>query len=222
MNQAIPVLVDRLNPLKEVKAAGDIVGGFVHPPKEDGAASSEPDPANRPVPVTPQPPNGLPKNARDPAYAEALKSITYVSGLRIIVDGKDGNIDWEKARGDGSDESTKSTIKFLKVMLETSQKHFQSLADAQGDASNTLRKALDKLVEVRPLMWLSRNLANAGNRLRLRSTRLLTARKTSARHHLHGILMRSKSGGRTHWRNTRKSMSSLRRRDPHQGLQQAA
>ena len=139
LNQAIPALVDNLNPMAKAKAGASIVGGFLHPKAEPG--DSKPPVINGSSPSTSDgPPSTLPPAAADPAYSEVLKLTTYLAALSSIVVGKDGNINWEMAKGDGTGQGAKSSIKFLATMLGDAKTRFGRVAtDAQPSSSmNTI------------------------------------------------------------------------------------
>ena len=139
LNAAIPALVDTLNPMKKLKAAGDVVGSFAHPKdnKPDGGDS------DAPPPVKPRP-TAAPKAAADPAYAEVLKVTTYLSGLKAIVQNKENDIDWDLASGE---DGAKSSVAFIKEMLGDQQKSFGSLKTNE-EPSNTLSNILEVTTKV--------------------------------------------------------------------------
>ncbi|KAI5920341.1 hypothetical protein F4810DRAFT_703039 [Camillea tinctor] len=147
LNVAVPTLLSTLNPIAKVKAAVDVVGGFVNPPKSgnvSATANGRDDKAGSNAARL----KAVPKVATDPAYVEVLKISTYLDILRTIVSGKkaDGNIDWEMADG-GSKATAKSSIKFLVAMLDDSKARFEPLATSEKP-SETLLKILDVSLRV--------------------------------------------------------------------------
>ena len=148
LNAAIPALVDSLNPMKKLKAAGDVVGSFVHPLKQSGDGNSGSSGSEAPPPQPPPRPSAAPPNATDPALPEVLKVITYLAAVNTILRGKDDDVDWDKAKGDGTHEGAVSSVKFLKGMLDDHLQQFQTLATS-AEPSVTLTKVLEVSSKVR-------------------------------------------------------------------------
>ena len=161
LNQAIPVLVDSLNPLKKVKAGADIVGGFVNPKKGDDKTSTE-KPGNTAVPSAPTQPNPRPQESTDPAYAQVARDIIYLSTLNVILTtGTDGTVAWEKAKGNSSDPDKTSNIAFVRSMLADAKSSFTRVAtdkapsESYSDVLNVTEKASNSLVTF--VVTLTRN-----------------------------------------------------------------
>ena len=151
LSQAIPTLVDNLNPIAKTKAGASIVGGFINPKGESGnpPTTSVPDgtstPANNSSPQSTQ--SVMPPAAADPAFAEVLQSTTYLAALNSIILGKDGNVDWERAKGRGGDRDPKSTIQFLSMMLSDAKSRFSRIA-TNAEPSVTLTTVLSVCSQV--------------------------------------------------------------------------
>jgi hypothetical protein len=148
LNAVIPALVDNLNPMKKLKAAGDVVGSFVHSPKQSGTSDTGSSGSGEPIPEPPPRPRATPPNATDPAIAEVLKITTYLAALNTILHGKDDDVDWDKAKGDGTREGTVSSIGFLKNMLHDHSQQFRNFA-TEAEPSVTLTKVLETTFQVR-------------------------------------------------------------------------
>ena len=152
LTQVIPVLVDRLNPLKKIKAGADIVGGFVHPKKDDDRPGTE-KPGNVTAPPTPTQMNPRPPEIADPAYAQVTRDIVYLSTLNVILTtGTEGTIAWEKAKGDSADLDKTSSIAFVQSMLADAKISFTKMAtdkapsQSYSDVLNVTEKACNSLL----------------------------------------------------------------------------
>ncbi|KAF9552933.1 hypothetical protein CPC08DRAFT_673678, partial [Agrocybe pediades] len=135
LNQAIPALVDNLNPMAKAKAATNILGGIVNP-GQDGKGDNR----ARTKKSSQGPPQAVPKKIQDPAYPEVSKDVTLFSIMKAIVDGSEsgGQIDWEKARGEAGG---KSSIKYLVTMFGDAKKRFDTVS-TEEEASTTLTEIL--------------------------------------------------------------------------------
>ena len=89
----------------------------------------------------------MPPAAADPAYAEVIQSTTYLAALNGIIIGKDGNVDWEMAKGSGGDRDPKSTIQLLYVMLSDAKSRFGRIA-TNAEPSVTLTTVLSVCSQV--------------------------------------------------------------------------
>lgn len=148
LNQAIPVLVDRMNPLKKVKAGADIVGGFLHPKKEGTESAPEGKEAISP-PQTPAQQNVRPQESTDPAYSQVIKDLMYLNTLNVILtSGPEGDIDWEKARGGSSDPDKTSSVSFVQTLLSDAKESFATMATAKAP-SKTYMSVLSVSEKVR-------------------------------------------------------------------------
>ena len=158
LNQAIPVLVQSMSPMAEAKVGTDLVGGFLNvlePPKGPaGAAATAPTTNGGPAPASAVPPSPLPTHAADPAYAEVLKSTTYLAGINSIVAGKDGNIDWDMAKGNSTTEGAKTSIKFFSIMLGDAKSRFDPVATT-AEPSLMLTKVLQVCSQVSTFIVLT-------------------------------------------------------------------
>lgn len=130
MDAAIPALFEYLSPMAESKAGGNIVGSFLSANTRGSTAGIEQ------VPAT-----AIPRLASDPAYAGAIMVHTYISALHVIVNGKDGNVDWKLAREDASKDGTRSGIKFIAAMLRDATSRFSRVATA-AEPSQLLKTVL--------------------------------------------------------------------------------
>lgn len=148
LNAAIPALVDTLNPMKKLKAAGDVVGSFVHPDKGSGGGTNNAETDDGPPPAPRPRPSPVPQNSNDPAYSEVIKLTTYLSAMKAIVKNKDDDVDWDRAQGDGSQESAKSSIKFLQDMFSDHVTQFASVATTT-EPSQQLTTVIDTCTRVR-------------------------------------------------------------------------
>ena len=154
LTQAIPVLFDSLNPLKKIKAGADIVGGFIHPKKDDDKPGTE-KPGNVTAPPTPTPVNPRPPESADPAYAQVIRDFLYLSTLNVILTtGTEGTIAWEKAKGDSSDLDKTSSITFVQSMLADAKMLFTKVAtdkvpsQSYSDVLNVTEKASNSLLSL--------------------------------------------------------------------------
>ena len=131
IKQAIPAIVESMNPIEEFKDGAKVVeDGIKDIEGNDKTSNEETDPSGtQGTTSTPATDSAAPK-LQDPAYAEVLKITTYLSAMNVIVVGKagDGNIDWEKARGDGTEKEAKSSIGFLSGVLSDAQTDFAQVA----------------------------------------------------------------------------------------------
>ncbi|KAK7225016.1 hypothetical protein V2G26_013019 [Clonostachys chloroleuca] len=146
LNAAIPALVDTLNPMKKLKAAGDVVGSFVHPDKSSSGGNNNADPDGPPPAPRPRP-SPVPQNSNDPAYSEVIKLTTYLSALKAIVKNKDNDVDWDRAKGDGSQEGAKSSINFLQDMFSDHVTQFAAVATTT-EPSQELATVLDTCTRI--------------------------------------------------------------------------
>ncbi|CZT44825.1 uncharacterized protein RSE6_05064 [Rhynchosporium secalis] len=141
LNAAIPALLDNLNPMAKIKSGAGIVGSFVHPSKETGTPTANGNGTSPTAPVT-QPQTLIPQ-ATDPAYSHVIKINTFLSTMHVILNGKDGNINWDMAaQGNESKEGARSSIKFLQTMFDDHKKLFNTIATAE-EPSQTLRTILE-------------------------------------------------------------------------------
>ena len=151
LTQAIPALIDNMNPIAKAKAGADIVGGFLNPKDDSKSAPSAAVTKGTPTTSSSPSPSGMPPAvppaAADPAYSEVLQSNTYLAALNIIINGKDSNIDWELARGDGADANVKSGLKFLSTMLSDAKTRFRRVA-ANTEPSVAFTAVLDIISRV--------------------------------------------------------------------------
>ena len=144
--QAIPALIDNMNPVAKAKAGANIVGGFLNSKDDSKGVSSTAVTNGTPTSLGSPSPSGMPPAvppmAADPAYSEVLQSATYLAALSSIINGEDGNIDWELARGDGADANVKSSVKFLSTMLSDCKTRFSRVA-TNAEPSVALTTVLD-------------------------------------------------------------------------------
>ena len=158
LNQAIPALLDNLNPVARIGKGADIFTGLIHgkDSKTDtahGNNSTQAQPtaaATTPIATATAPaPQPVPKKVQDPAYAEIIKVVTYLTTLNVIVGGKDsdGSIDWDKAHGDATKENSKSNIRFLLAMLNDAKERFAGIA-TEEEPSTELTDVLNTCIKV--------------------------------------------------------------------------
>ncbi|KAL7619532.1 hypothetical protein AAE478_010072 [Parahypoxylon ruwenzoriense] len=86
-----------------------------------------------------------PKKAVDPAYSEVGRVMTYLAALKGIVTGDDGDVDWEKAKGDRTNAN--SSVKFLELMISKSKDDFQSVSTT-AKPSRKLKRVLSVCFKV--------------------------------------------------------------------------
>jgi hypothetical protein len=145
LNAAVPALINNLGPMAEARIGSQLVGGFVHPPKDKADPTTNGDntatPATPPTPANPQ--DFVPKASDDPAYSAVLKDLVYLDTLHVILTGaSDGGVDWEKAQGDDTSSDAKSTIGYVQKMLSDAKDSFATLASNQ-EPSQTFAKVLE-------------------------------------------------------------------------------
>ena len=128
LNQAIPALVDSLNPIADAKA---FAGG-------DGSAPAADRHINSPA-VTRR------KDADDPAYNQAARDLPFLELVNGVFVGDDGRIDWDKAKGEP--RKANSSIAFGAKMLQSSKAVFASLATL-AEPSKAYSSALATACEV--------------------------------------------------------------------------
>ena len=128
LNQAIPALVDSLNPIADAKA---FAGG-------DGSVLAADRHINSPA-VT------RPKDADDPAYNQAARDLPFFELVNGVFVGDDGGIDWDKAKGEP--RKANPSIAFAANMLQSSKTVLASLATS-AEPSKTYSSALATACEV--------------------------------------------------------------------------
>ncbi|VUC27244.1 unnamed protein product [Clonostachys rosea] len=139
LSSSIPTFPDSLSPMKKLNATVDVVGSFV---RKDAATN----PHGPPPPIQPRP-SPAPQNSNDPAYSEAIKLTTWLSALKAIVKSKDGGVDWDKAKGDGSTDGSRSSIKYLQAMFNKHMTQFSMVATS-ADPSQVLTTVLKTCVRI--------------------------------------------------------------------------
>ncbi|KAL6884775.1 hypothetical protein GGI43DRAFT_419277 [Trichoderma evansii] len=121
LNQAIPALVDNMNPIAKAKAAAGLAKGFTGDDKAEKPSGSDGS-AAAPSGATQAPQQPPAVEARDPAYAQIARDIYLFDMLNAILHGPDSGIDWESA--EISKEKPKSGVAFAIAMLGDSSTSF--------------------------------------------------------------------------------------------------
>ncbi|KAF5671095.1 hypothetical protein FCIRC_8785 [Fusarium circinatum] len=125
LNQAIPALVDNLNPIAKAKATSEVIKGFTD--KGDGEPK-----ADAGIPggstnrgQTKQPPA---VEARDPAYSQLARDLYLFDALNGILSSPNG-VNWQST--EVTKEKSNSGINFIYTMLEDSLTSFSKSASNQ-------------------------------------------------------------------------------------------
>lgn len=123
-----------MNPVSKVKTASGLLGELKDGEKEMSTQSNGPTPGpNAPpkpqtTPTTPQP--------ADPALAYVQKDLYLYNLLKPIIQGPDGNIDWQASKTSGNT----SGLSFVESMLS------QSRTDLDEQTSNGIVTATYKQI----------------------------------------------------------------------------
>ncbi|KAF8803263.1 hypothetical protein BYT27DRAFT_7195858 [Phlegmacium glaucopus] len=83
---------------------------------------------------------------QDPAYSAIQLVSSYLAGLHVIINGGNGGIDWEKARGDGTMEGAGGNITFIHRMLDIQRDLIRTTKG--GEASVELTHVLETSVRI--------------------------------------------------------------------------
>jgi hypothetical protein len=131
INQVIPAMLNAFHPISMANSVKDIILGEnrANPraTHDTRATSNTTHPTSCPA-------------TQDPAYATVIKIDIYLALMNVIVAGRDnnGNINWETARGDGTKESGKSSIKFLLTMLKDTRDRFIPIATQEEPSTDLI------------------------------------------------------------------------------------
>lgn len=128
----IPDLINKLSPMATPSAGTNIVGGFLH-------ANGSDTPSSDTMSSAAATSAAIPSQSSDPAYATAVNVISYLSLMQAFVNGKDGGIDWEAARG---------SVKLVSAVLADTKDRFSSIATS-AEPSSTMASVLDTALTVR-------------------------------------------------------------------------
>ncbi|KAI8623310.1 hypothetical protein F5Y19DRAFT_458989 [Xylariaceae sp. FL1651] len=138
LSQAIPILIQSVGPLGKARMGAQIIGSLNNSPLDSRDASASQISLVNSVNAKPREGDlrrmNLPE-ATDPAYAEVCRVMTYLAGLKAIVIGNDGDINWELAKGDKG--NTESSVKFLEIMISKAKDDFK-LGPTAAEPSQTL------------------------------------------------------------------------------------
>ena len=125
LKATIPALIASISPVSGAMSQGkDIVGSFTG--KGNSEANGNVDrnaSTKRQGPTNDAKMN--PPAATDAAGTALTKDMTYIEMLNSYINGPGGNINWEKAAGDGSD--AKKTIGFIAAMLSDAKPSLSSI-----------------------------------------------------------------------------------------------
>jgi hypothetical protein len=214
LNQAIPALLDNLNPIAKAKAGASAIGGIFHggnDEKADTARGTQPAAAAQGAPQATTPASQYtPQKTQDPAYSAIIRVSTFLAALNIIIAGKDGdgNIDWDKAHGDGTKESGKSSIAFLLAMLNDARDTFAKVA-TEAEPSTELTDALKTCAKVIISLLFLAAMSHHTDRLHPRSRPKSRNRPMHHPRILPRILRKSSSGENVLLRGMRQQTRSL-------------
>ena len=138
LNQAIPALVQNLNPIAKAGAITNMASGLLKGDKKgDTPAAGQPAPTpTQPNVAANSPSSTRPKDADDPAYSQVSRDLIYWDLINADF-GADGGVNWEKARGEAGKPAQSTS--FASKMLENSKKSF---AAGSGDPSKKYTEAL--------------------------------------------------------------------------------
>ncbi|KAF5598361.1 aminotransferase class-III [Fusarium pseudocircinatum] len=149
LNQAIPALVDNLNPIAKAKAAARVIKGFTDKGDGEQKADAGSHGGSTPGGQTKQPPA---VEARDPAYAQLARDLYLFDALNGIPSSPNG-VNWQST--EVTKEKPNSGINFIYTMLKdsltsisksasnqvASVQHKQILSDAAKIAQEILEEA---------------------------------------------------------------------------------
>lgn len=141
LNQAIPALVQNLNPIAKAGAITNMASGLLKgDKKEDTPAAGQPAPTPTQPNVAPNSPSSTrPKDADDPAYSQVSRDLIYWDLINADFD-TNGGVNWEKARPEAG--KADQSISFASKMLEDSKDKFAKFAAGSGDPSKRYTEAL--------------------------------------------------------------------------------
>ena len=137
LNQAIPALVDNLNPIAKAKAFAGLAGDLIHGKVKEIASAADKHMTS--------PAATSPKDADDPVYNQAVRDLPFLEPVTGAFIGDDGGIDWNKAKGEPG--RAKQSIPFAAKMLQSSKTAFALLATS-AEPSTTYSSALATACEV--------------------------------------------------------------------------
>lgn len=149
LNQAIPALVDSLNPVANAKKFASLAGSLIHGNEREkpNEASSTNGDAGAPAAdrYISSPAITRPKDADDPAYNQAARDLPFFELVNGVFIGDTGGINWDKAKGEP--RKANLSIAFAAKMLQSSKTVFASLATS-AESSKTYNAALATACEV--------------------------------------------------------------------------
>lgn len=150
LNQAIPALVQNLNPIAKAGAVANMASGLIRGDRKgDPQAAGQPaSPPAQPTVAANSPSSTRPKDADDPAYSQVSRDLIYWDLVNADFD-PDGGVNWEKARGE-SGKPAQSTS-FASKMLENSKNSFTA---GSGAPSKRYTEALATACKVNQLILL--------------------------------------------------------------------